>query len=111
VISSLIATHLTLGEGTGRDGEIVIDTISPFPIAPPPITQAASWKLEDAAAFGQPQVLEQRDFQVATLGSPGNAVAGSNSDTEGPEVSIATGGGGAFGLSLVLLLISRRRQH
>jgi len=107
--------NLTLGEGTGREGEIVIDTISPFPIAPQPIAQAASWKLEDTAAFGQPQVLEQRDFQVATLGSPGTATTGIDSGTTGdnndPVDTIMTSGGGTFGLSLVLLLICRRRWY
>ncbi len=111
---------LTLGEGTGRDGEVVINTISPFPTVPQPITQAASWKLEDTAAFGLPQVLEQRDFQVATLGSPGSALTGGNSggnsgtggstDPVTDNVDI-TSGGGAFGLSLLILLISRRRKY
>ena len=106
--------NLTLGEGTGRNGEVVIDTISPFPFAPPPVTQQASWKLEDTAAFGQPQVLEQREFQVATLGSPGTSVGVISPGPDVPDGGGLTGGeitsgGGAFGLSLLLLILGRRR--
>jgi len=100
---------LTLGEGTGRDGEVVIDTISPFPVGPQPVTQAASWKLEDTEAFGQATVVTQREFQVATLGSPGVSVTdGGIAETDGSNETVSTGGGGAFGLSMLLLLISRR---
>ncbi len=110
--------NLRLGEGTGRNGEVVIDTISPFPFGPPPIAQQASWKLEDTAAFGQPDVLEQREFQVATLGSPGTSIGENGSVPEGtnvPDGGEFTGGeissgGGAFGLSVLLLLLGRRRH-
>ena len=111
---------LKLGEGTGRDDEVVIDTIGSVPFFAPPITQEASWKLEDTSAFGQPEVLEQRAFQVATLGSPGTGVVdtGDNSGTDGSESGGSSGeiitggsGGGAFGLSMLLLFVNRRRRH
>lgn len=108
---------LKLGEGTGRDDEVVIDTIGPVPFFAPPITQEASWKLEDTSAFGQPEVLEQRAFQVATLGSPGTGVIDNNTNTgtgtDNSTGTVVTGGsgGGVFGLSMLLLLIGRRRRH
>ena len=108
-IDDLDHWNLTLGEGTGRDGEVVIDTISPFPFGPQPVTQEASWRLEDTGAFGQPEVLEQRNFQVATLGSPGSAIEVGVTETENPTDPVISSGGGAFGLSMLLLLISRRR--
>ncbi len=62
---------LKLGEGTGRSDEVVIDTIGPIPFIAPAIGQQASWKLEDTGQSGQPVVRLQRQFQVASLGSPG----------------------------------------
>ena len=102
----------------------------PVPFFAPPITQEASWKLEETRAFGQPEVLEQRAFQVATLGSPGTGVVdtGDNSGTDGSgsggsesdgsesdgssgEIITGGSGGGAFGLSMLLLFVNRRRRY
>lgn len=65
---------LKLGEGTGRTDEVVIDTIGPIPFAAPAIDQEASWRVEETAEFGQPNVVNQRVFQVASLGSPGTGI-------------------------------------
>lgn len=114
---------LKLGEGTGRSDEIVIDTIGPVPFTAPAVEQDASWKIEETAAFGQPTVREERQFQIASLGSPGTGVDTGGSGTTGGEGTtdggttggggsvISTGGGGAMGLSIVLLLLGRIRRH
>ena len=93
---------LTLGEGTGRTDEVVIDTIGPIPFAAPAVEQEASWRIEETAAFGAPTVINQRDFQVASLGSPGTG-------GDGVDDVLRSGGGGALGLSIILLAGARRR--
>ena len=95
---------LTLGEGTGRTDEVVIDTIGPIPFAAASVEQEASWRIEETAAFGAPTVINQRDFQVATLGSP-------STGSDGVDDVLRTGGGGALGLSFILLAVARRRFH
>ena len=105
---------LKLGEGTGRMDEVVIDTIGPIPFAAPAVQQEASWKIEETAEFGLPTVLDQRDFQVASLGSPGTGITeigdgGAGGDTgggsgDGDSGSASSSGGGALGLSITLLL-------
>ncbi len=112
---------LKLGAGTGRTDEVVIDTIGPIPFTAPAIEQAASWKLEDTAASGQPTVREVRQFQVASLGSPGTGITdnnpdvdadGTETDADGGETNgtIVTGGGGALGLWFLLFLVGVRRR-
>lgn len=98
---------LRLGEGTGRTDEVVIDTIGPIPFAAPSIEQQASWKIEETAEFGQPTVLDQREFQVASLGSPGTG----NTDSGVVDNVVRSGGGGALGFSIILLVGARRRWH
>ncbi|MEM7259324.1 MAG: hypothetical protein AAF404_18250, partial [Pseudomonadota bacterium] len=99
---------LTLGSGTGRDGEVVIDTIGSLPFTTPAITQDASWKIEDTAASGAPVVRTIREFAVATLGSPGTDVSGENTSSN-------TGGNGSSGLTFLLLIalypLAIRRHH
>lgn len=56
---------LTLGEGTGRDGEVVIDGIGNPPFfTPPVIAQDAVWRSETLRASGQGEVVTQKDFGV-----------------------------------------------
>ena len=121
---------LKLGEGTGRRDEVVIDTIGPIPFTTPAIQQDASWRIEETAEFGLPTVQLQREFQVASLGSPGlgittdtgetmtgsgttgtgsSGVVDSGSGGDASEPAISTGGG-AFGLSLLLLFSAVRRR-
>lgn len=127
---------LKLGDGTGRTDEVVIDTIGPIPFAAPAIQQDASWKIEETAAFGQPTVQTQRQFQVAGLGSPGTGIIdsgstgttgngdgttgnsdGSGNGTDGGNAGdgsgavISTGGGGAIGFSLLLLMLGAVRRR
>ena len=115
---------LTLGEGTGRNGEVVVDTINPVPFAPLPITQEAGFRFEETAAAGQPVVTEQRDFAVASLGSPGPGISngggsvdgetttGNGTTTDGGMVDSGGSGGGGFGASvLMLMLISLLRRR
>lgn len=123
-------THWTLklGQGTGRRDEVVIDTIGPIPFAAPAIQQDASWRIEETAEFGQPNITQQRQFQIASLGSPGTGITdggetdgsdGTGTDgTDGTDATggagsngsvVSTGGGGALGFSLMLMLLGAMR--
>lgn len=88
---------LTLGEGTGRNDVVVIDTVGVLPFATPAFVndQEASWKIEDTAVSGQPIVRQQRSFQAASASGSGSAVST---------------GGGSVGLGLVMLLALRSRR-
>ncbi len=113
---------LQLGEGTGRNDEVVIDTIGPIPFAAPAVDQEASWLIEETAESGQPTLVNQRQFQVASLGSPGTGVTGTetgtgtgDSDASGTDgttgtTSASSSGGGALGLTIFLLLLGRLRR-
>jgi len=113
---------LKLGEGTGRTDEVVIDTIGPIPFTAPEIQQDASWKIEETAAFGLPTVQTQRQFQIAGLGSPGTGITDSNggegttgngdgSGNGDTGVVVSTGGGGAIGFSVLLLMLGAVRRR
>ncbi len=80
---------LTLGEGTGREDEWVIEARDPVPASAPEIEQAASWRIEKTYAEGASDIQEERDFQVAKVG----------------DVSGNTGGGSA-GLWMAILCLA-----
>ena len=107
--------NLQLGSGTGRDGEVVINTIGPIPFTAPGITQDASWKIEQTAADGQPTVRTVRQFQIETFGSPGTDVTDQGTPTTPEENTSGTGGGGgSAGVALLafgLLPLYRRRTR
>jgi hypothetical protein len=60
---------LTLGEGTGREGEKVIQGTGdpPFFTVVPTIAQDASWKMEMLPTSGPPLVIEQKQFPLAQI--------------------------------------------
>lgn len=96
-------THWTLklGEGTGRNDEVVIDTIGPVPFAAPAIEQDASFLIEETAEFGQPTVVTQRQFQIAGLGSPGPGI----NDSDSGDAVVSTGGGGVLSFNVLSVVI------
>lgn len=93
---------LTLGPGTGRDGELVIEgTGTPPGFSPPTIAQDAVWRSEMLATAGPPSLVNQKTFPVAQVSMPG---------ASGPLLCGAgTGacGTGALGMLLVSMLALR----
>lgn len=64
---------VTLGAGTGRDGEVVIDGtgLPPGFRAPiPVIEQDAFWRTETMSTSGAPEVLEQKSFTMEQVTNP-----------------------------------------
>ncbi|MFL0800197.1 MAG: DUF2330 domain-containing protein [Agarilytica sp.] len=87
---------LTLGEGTGRDDQLVIDGRGQIPTSEPGVDQASMWQIEKTSADGSPIIESENDFNVAKVGTFENS-----------------SGGGAAGWMLLLLsslLLSLKRQ-
>lgn len=61
---------LTLGAGTGREGEVVIEATGAPPFGPLPIEidgQAASFRIESTSAAALPDLVAQNDFSVLEI--------------------------------------------
>ena len=102
---------LTLGAGTGRAGERVIEG-SGYPpgffTAPPNIEQDSVWRTEMTRASGQPVLISQKQFPLAQLGEDDTGVGGR------VECGAGTGlcGGGTAAAMLFTMLglrLMRRR--
>jgi len=101
---------LTLGSGTGRDGELVIDAISDIPFGPLPVEvndQAATFTIERTTAAALPDVTSQNTFGVVAINiddagsdTPPVNVGGDTDET--PSIS---GGSGALSWYLALLVL------
>ncbi len=87
---------LTLGGGTGRNDQLVIDGRGQIPTSEPDVAQAFTWQIEKTSADGSPIVESENDFNVAKVGAFENR-----------------SGGGSAGWVLLLisglLLLVRRR--
>ncbi|PCK05431.1 MAG: hypothetical protein COA42_18240 [Alteromonadaceae bacterium] len=115
---------LTLGEGTGRTDEIVIDGrgLPPtFFATAPVLEQDASWQIALTKSSGAPEIQTERTFEIAqvvTFENTPNANAGNGDGTNpipntGNTDSGSTGGGGAaYWLSLMglVLLMTRKKS-
>ena len=103
---------LTLGAGTGREGEVVIDANSDIPFGPVPVEvrdQAATFTIERTAAAALPDVTAQNDFAVVEING------GSSGAVSGGSTTIVTSSGGSgsvnwYLLALPGLLRIRRRR-
>lgn len=118
---------LTLGAGTGREGEVVIDANSEVPFGPIPVevsAQAATFAIARTTAAALPDVTSQNDFSVVEINggssgsgaTAGNTTGSSNMSTGDGEVSISSdsSGGGSISMlsgSLFILLMLRRRSR
>jgi len=94
---------LTLGAGTERVGEVVIEAVGPVPFfnPMPVLDQQASYRLEATAVSGLPDVRTVRSFGVASRGEDGNW-----EETGADPASVrSSSGGGAFGLPILLLVL------
>jgi len=92
---------LTLGEGTGRDGEVVIDGFGSPPIFTPPIIdQESVWRTEWVTASGPADVVTQKQFPLAQI--IGDDAGPSGVDLCG--TSIAQCGAGILGVLMFTML-------
>jgi hypothetical protein len=76
---------LTLGAGTGREGERVIEATGRPPgftsFVAPTIEQDAVWRTESVTISGPPTIVEQKQFPVARLGyATSSRLCGDGSD-------------------------------
>jgi len=67
---------LTLGAGTGREGEVVIEgSGTPPGFSAPTIEQDAVWRSEEVSESGAPTVVTQKQFAVARVNGAADGVA------------------------------------
>lgn len=94
------AWTLTLGEGTGRDGEVVIDAGSDVPFqAPPEVnTQRSVFQIQETSADAAPVVTTSNTFSPLLVGS--TATNASSDDDDG-----FLGLGSISPLALLLVLL------
>lgn len=92
---------LTLGEGTGRDGEVVIDGFGSPPIFTPPIIdQDSIWRTEWVTASGPAEVVTQKQFPLAQIiGDDADPI-----DVNLCGTSIAQCGAGILGVLMFTML-------
>ncbi len=93
---------LTLGEGTGRSDQLVIDGVGDIPTIAPTIEQNATWRVEKTFAAGAPDVTQEADFAIAELGERDSQDSNSSS---GGMLSWFT----IFGVVTLLIYRYRRR--
>ncbi len=92
---------LTLGPGTDRDGEVVIEGIgSPPGFTPPVIDQDAIWRTETLKVSGAPELVKQNDFPAAQVVGDDVTVSGA------PVCGAGAGqcGAGTAGMLLLTML-------
>ncbi|MCH7924693.1 MAG: DUF2330 domain-containing protein [Planctomycetes bacterium] len=105
-------THwsVTLGAGTGRDGELVIEGRGlPPGFTPPVIVQDAVWRSERVGATGQPDVIEQKQFTVFQVN--GDDDAGGSILCGNGTALCGTGILGVLGVMMVGLRLMRGRRR
>ena len=90
---------LTLGPGTGRDGELVIEGVgSPPSFTAPVIEQDAIWRTETIGTSGPPEVVTQKQFSAAQ-------VIGDDASTDLAPLCGAGAGQCGAGTGVVLLIM------
>ena len=103
---------LTLGDGTGREGEVVNDANSDIPFGPVPAevsAQAATFTIERTAAAALPDVTSQNDFGVVEINGGSSGAGGGSISTGSGSISTGSGSVNLYGLGLLALLLMRRR--
>ena len=102
---------LTLGAGTGREGELVITAEQPVPGSAPPATDAqpAAFRQSRTSSDAQPELLVQADVAPLAIGRDGMAVdslpGGASDDDDDGFLGLA----GPVTLGLLSLLVGLRR--
>ena len=102
---------LTLGAGTGRDGEVVIDAQSEIPFGPVPVevsAQEATFTLARTTAAALPDITAQNDFTVVEIngGSSGSLNGGTEDGGSSTSGSNSSADGGSGGMSWHLWLLA-----
>ncbi len=94
---------LTLGKGTGRDGERVIEAAGTPPgflsLTVPTIEQEAVWRTEMVTIVGPPTVVTQKQFPIARIGDVTDGTGGQRLCGAGTEC-----GAGVMGMLCLTLL-------
>lgn len=102
---------VTLGEGTGRDGELVIEGRGlPPGFTPPVIVQDAVWRSETVSATGQPDVVAQKQFPVFQVNGEDDADGGALLCGVGTGLC-GTGILGVLGVMMLGLRLMRSRRR
>ncbi len=87
--------NLTLGEGTGREGQTVLEVTGqpiPGPTLPQPINdQPAAFLRERTSAMADPELLFQADTAVVQIGASSGVVAASGMDSSDDSFLGASG--------------------
>jgi len=103
---------LTLGAGTGREGEVVIDAASDIPFGPIPVEvteQAATFSIARTTAAALPDVTSQNDFSVVEINGGSSGTGSTTGTTTSGGMVSATGSGGiSWYLGLLCVLPLRR---
>ena len=75
---------LTLGAGTGREGEQVISANIDVPFSAPAAvaSQRSTWRIERTSGDAMPDVTEQTDFELLQIASDGSATTGGTSTAD-----------------------------
>lgn len=99
---------LTLGPGTGREGETVIVANQPVPIAPPPeaAQQSSTWLIERTSGDAAPEVTLQNTFEVLAINTVVPTDVGDGDDDDG-----FLGAGGPGWLAVLLLAAGVRHRR
>jgi len=107
---------LTLGEGTGREGERVIEGtgLPPFVLGTPiTVDQGDVWRTEAVFSNGSPLVMEQKQFPIAQVIGPNGFGFGGSGDSRlcGRGMTGMCGAGGVAAMLMTLIgLRSLRRR-
>lgn len=109
---------LTLGAGTGREGEVVIDAAGDIPFfGPVPVEvndQAATFTIERTTAAALPDVTDQSTFSVVAINGGSSSAVDNGSSVGGiggVDTGVSTGGeissgGGSGGITWYLGLLA-----
>ena len=96
---SITEWTLTLGPGTGRDGEVVIDAVGNVPFAPPVLEQDSSFTVSKSFSQGASEVITQNNYKIAVVKD--SAQVG---ETDSISRSSSSGGGGSLSWFVLLLI-------
>jgi hypothetical protein len=96
---------LTLGEGTGRDDEVVLQSAVEFPNTAQVSSQEASWQIAVTSDVGSPNIQTQREFETKTVGD--FKEQDSSSGSGGGPVG-GREGGGPIGFGIIFMLACLR---
>ncbi len=108
---------LTLGEGTGRDGELVIDTRQNMPFSAQAPEQKSVWQVTKTSANQAPTLITKNEFEVIKLGDDTeeneqpNTEPNDNTGNDTGASSTSSSGGSLFWLSMLAFGVLKLRRR